>query len=113
MSFHGYTSSALTHLNYAGFGSLASKESFIVVYPQGSILQSTGSTHWNVGGWTNGSTTDDVDFVETMIDYLTTNFRVDPDRIYSTGMYNGGFMSYRLACELGKKIAAIASVKAR
>ena len=110
LSLHGYTSSALRHLNYAGFGSLASKESFIVVYPQGSILQSTGSTHWNAGRWTNGSTTDDVDFIETMIDYLTTNFRVDPDRIYSTGMSNGGFMSYRLACELGNKIAAIASV---
>ena len=109
-SLHGYTSNALTHLSYAGFGSLASSESFIVVYPQGSILQSTGSTHWNVGGWTDSSTTNDVNFIETMIDYLTAEFRIDTDRIYSTGMSNGGFMSYRLACDLGDKIAAVASV---
>ena len=109
-SLHGYTSNALTNLNYTGFESLAGEENFIVVYPQGSILQSTGSTHWNVGGWTNSSTTNDVDFIETMIDYLTMEFRIDPDRIYSTGMSNGGFMSYRLACELGTKVAAIASV---
>ena len=41
---------------------------------------------------------------------MLTQYRIDPDRIYSTGMSNGGFMSYRLACELGTKIAAIASV---
>ena len=51
-----------------------------------------------------------MDFVETMIDYLTMEFRIDPDRIFSTGMSNGGFMSYRLACELGSKVAAFASV---
>jgi len=35
---------------------------------------------------------------------------VDNDRVYATGMSNGGFMSYRLACELSEKIAAIAPV---
>ncbi len=109
-SLHGYTSNALTNLSYTGFGSLANNEGFVVVYPQGSILQSTGSTHWNVGGWTNSSETNDVDFIEVMIDYLTMEFSIDPDRIYSTGMSNGGFMSYRLACELADKVAAIASV---
>ena len=32
------------------------------------------------------------------------------DRIYSTGMSNGGYFSYHLACNLSTKIAAIASV---
>ena len=109
-SLHGYTSSALTNLSYTGFESPANANGFIVIYPQGSILQSTGATHWNVGGWTTSSTTDDVNYIETIIDYMLTEYRIDPDRIYSTGMSNGGFMSYRLACELGTKIAAIASV---
>ena len=109
-SLHGYTSSALTNLSYTGFESPANKNGFIVIYPQGSILQSTGATHWNVGGWTTSSTTDDVGYIEAIIDYMLIEFRIDPDRIYSTGMSNGGFMSYRLACELGTKIAAIASV---
>ncbi len=109
-SLHGYTSSALTNLSYTGFESPANTNGFIVIYPQGSILQSTGATHWNVGGWTTSSTTDDVSYIETIIDYMLIEYRIDPDRIYSTGMSNGGFMSYRLACELGTKIAAIASV---
>ncbi len=37
-------------------------------------------------------------------------FNIDPDRIYSTGMSNGVFMSFLLACQLSDRIAAIASV---
>ena len=109
-SLHGYTSNALLHLSYTGFEKIANEKGFIVVYPQGSILKSTGSTHWNVGGWTNTSTTDDVSFLSTIIDYLSTRYSVNLDRIYSTGMSNGGFMSYHLACNLSSKIAAVASV---
>ena len=35
---------------------------------------------------------------------------IDLKRVYSTGMSNGGYMSYRLACDLSFKTAAIASV---
>jgi polyhydroxybutyrate depolymerase len=37
---------------------------------------------------------------------------VDPKRIYSTGISNGGFMSFRLACEAADVFAAIAPVAA-
>lgn len=37
-------------------------------------------------------------------------YDIDLNRVYSTGMSMGGFMSYRLACELSERIAAIASV---
>ena len=37
-------------------------------------------------------------------------FSIDLNRVYSTGMSNGGFMSYQLACELSNRIAAIGSV---
>ncbi len=37
-------------------------------------------------------------------------YDIDQERIYSTGMSNGGFFSYKLACELSDLIAAIASV---
>jgi polyhydroxybutyrate depolymerase len=38
------------------------------------------------------------------------DYNIDPNRIYSTGMSNGGFMSYDLACFLSDRITAIASV---
>ncbi|NUO03023.1 MAG: T9SS type A sorting domain-containing protein, partial [Saprospiraceae bacterium] len=45
-----------------------------------------------------------------LIDTLGTKYFIDTDRIYACGMSNGGFMSYRLACELSHRIAAVASV---
>jgi len=44
--FHGYTSSANTIMNYTNFNYISDTAGFIVVYPQGTLLQ--GSTHWNV-----------------------------------------------------------------
>jgi polyhydroxybutyrate depolymerase len=53
---------------------------------------------------------DDVKFIHELIDQLTTEYKIDPKRIYVTGMSNGGMMAYRLAGELSEKIAAIAVV---
>ena len=109
-SLHGYTSSAILNMRYTGVKKIASEEGFIAVFPQGSILRSTGATHWNVGGWTLGSTADDLQFIESLIDFMTMRYRLDPSRIYSTGMSNGGYMSYKLACDLSSRIAGVVSV---
>jgi polyhydroxybutyrate depolymerase len=94
-------------LYYSNFQGLAEQDGYILVYPQGSLLN--GVTHWNVGGWTVGSTVDDVSFTEDIIDIITNEYYINTDRIYSTGMSNGGYMSYGLACN-STKFAAIASV---
>ena len=107
---HGYTSRAMWFLGYSGFQSIADNEKFLIIYPQGSILNATGETHWNVGGWTTSSTTDDIDFISSLIDWTAENYNLDQNRVYSTGMSNGGYMSFHLACNLSNKIAAIASV---
>jgi polyhydroxybutyrate depolymerase len=69
-----------------------------------------GTTHWNVGGWTMGSTIDDVGFTASLLDSISNTYTIDDTRVYSTGMSNGGYMSFLLACQLSDKIAAIASV---
>lgn len=108
LCFHGYTSNANNIMLYSRFNDLAETENFIVVYPQGLLLN--GSTHWNVGGWTLASTVDDVGFVDLLLDQLEEDYNIDASRIYSTGMSNGGFMSFLLACQISERIAAIASV---
>ncbi len=108
LNFHGFGSSASDQQLYGAFGYLANLHNFIVVHPQGLLFD--GSTHWNVGSFTTGSTVDDVGFTEALIDFLSSEYAVNTNRIYSTGMSNGGFMSYVLACELSDKIAAVASV---
>ena len=109
-SLHGYTSYALWNLSYTGFQSIADEEKFIIIYPQGSILNSTGETHWNVGGWTIGSKSEDINFINDLIDWTHLKYNIDLSRVYSVGMSNGGFMSYHLACNLSDRIAAIGSV---
>ncbi len=107
LNFHGYTSYAGEQFFYSDFRSVADAENFLVVHPLGTE-DGEGNTHWNVG-W-GGSTVDDVGFTGALIDSLSAMYNINPDRIYSTGMSNGGFMSYQLACEMSDRIAAIASV---
>ena len=55
---------------------------------------------------------DDVAFFTQMLDQLPTKFSVDTSRIYAVGLSEGGFMSLRLGCALGDRIAAVAAVGA-
>lgn len=107
LNFHGYTSNALEQMFYGDFRPIADTAGIIVVHPQGTV-DLLGNTHWNVGWGT--STVDDVGFTSALIDSLSAAYTIDPTRIYSTGMSNGGFFSYKLACDLSDRIAAIASV---
>jgi polyhydroxybutyrate depolymerase len=110
---HGFGSSAERIMGYSNFQSIADENNFIVIFPQGSPFKtvlSSAASHWNSGGWTAGSDVDDVDFIDSIINWTTSTYNIDQKRIYSTGMSNGGFMSYHLACNLGSRIAAIASV---
>ena len=43
---------------------------------------------------------------------MSTKLSVDPSRIYAAGLSEGGFMSLRLGCALGDRIAAVAAVGA-
>ena len=107
LNFHGYTSNAFEQMFYGDFRPIADTAGFLVVHPMGT-LDIVGNPHWNVGWGT--STVNDVEFTSALIDSLSAQYNINQDRIYSTGMSNGGFMSYRLACELSDRIAAIASV---
>ena len=108
-SFHGYSSNAALNMNYTGFTAIADTAGFILVHPDGT-LDGSGTPHWNVGGWTVGSQIDDVGFTEAMIDEISASYNINVNRVYSCGMSNGGYMSFKLACELSDRIAAIASV---
>ncbi len=107
-NFHGYSSNARNQMLYGDFRPLADTAGFLIVHPQGTDLN--GISHWNVGGWTVGSTADDVGFTEGLLDTLRARYRIDSMRVYATGMSNGGYMSLQLACQLSNRFAAVASV---
>ncbi|MEQ8702542.1 MAG: PHB depolymerase family esterase [Phaeodactylibacter sp.] len=103
LNLHGFTSNAWQQEAYSQMNAVADTAGFYVCYPNGI------NNAWNVG-WTFGSTADDVGFINALLDTLIANHGIDPERLYACGMSNGGFMSYRLACELNDRIAAVASV---
>ncbi|MEO8761946.1 MAG: T9SS type A sorting domain-containing protein [Bacteroidia bacterium] len=106
-NFHGYTSTNVQQAFYANFSPVADTANFIIVLPQG--LSTGGNTGWANFG-TVASASADINFVSNLIDTLSAQYNVNSNRIYSTGLSNGGFMSYDLACFLNNRFAAIASV---
>jgi polyhydroxybutyrate depolymerase len=106
-NFHGYTSNSNEQMFYGDFRNIADTANFLVVHPQGT-LDANNTTHFNVG-W-GGSSVDDLGFTEALLDSLSAAYSIDQNRIYAVGMSNGGFMSFRLACDLSAKIAAVGSV---
>ena len=111
LNFHGGSGDANGHLFIADMRSLADAENFILVYPEGSPLES-GESHWNPlpPGAEGKSDANDFGFVEAILDDLEANYRIDSRRVYATGYSNGAGMSYGLACYLSDRIAAIAPV---
>jgi polyhydroxybutyrate depolymerase len=84
----------------------ADRKGFIVAYPAGI------NKSWNDGRLIKGRTYDDVEFLSALIDELVAKYNADPKRVHVTGISNGGFMSFTLACRIPEKIAAIAPVAA-
>lgn len=103
LALHGYTQNGATMMAFSGFNAIADTGNFVVVYPNGI------SNSWNVG-LPGGSSADDVGFLLALVDTLHRQFNIDVHRVYSTGFSNGGFMSYKLACEVPNSFAAIAPV---
>lgn len=88
-----------------GLPALANAAGYVVARPQGLNRQ------WNDGREVNKDV-DDVAFISAMVDDIASRQPIDRGRLYAAGISNGGFMSGRLACEAGLKIAAIAQVAA-
>jgi polyhydroxybutyrate depolymerase len=111
LAYHGAMTNSRMMASFSGLSKKADEAGFVVVYPNG-----TGSgdvmLFWNAGGMRrrNGANADDVAFTAKTLDDLATVINVDPDRVYATGLSNGGMMCYRLAAELSDRIAAIAPV---
>lgn len=91
------------------FDAAATAGDFIVAYPES--LEGT----WN-GGFCCGRAradvddVDDVRFLRAVIDEIEADYPVDRSRLYAVGASNGAIMAYRLACDLGDRLAAVAAV---
>ena len=106
IGLHGLSSSGADFAQNRDFRPIADTANFIMVHPDGSTM--FGVKFWNYGS-VLGSTVDDVGFLEALIDTISADYSINPQRIYCTGMSNGSFMAYYLACQ-SNRFAAIGAV---
>jgi polyhydroxybutyrate depolymerase len=109
---HGYGSSGRGHEDYFHLGAAADRRGVITAYPDGTV-DSDGNRFWNATDaccdFDRRRTADD-QYLEEVITAIGARLAVDPKRIFLLGHSNGGFMSYRMACEHADRIAAIVSL---
>ncbi len=103
LTLHGGNGKA-RHMRRFGFEPVADDAGIVLVYPQGWSGWADGRQGARILRRTAGA--NDVGFLRAVIKELINEGIADPARIYVTGVSNGGFMSFRLACEL--PLAAIA-----
>ncbi|MDI9320258.1 MAG: T9SS type A sorting domain-containing protein [Phycisphaerales bacterium] len=108
-NLHGLSSNGYEQENYGDFRPIADTANFIIVSPNGINVAPTPYNGWNTFV-TIGTGTDDLGFINRLLDTAAKRYSINLNRVYATGMSNGGFMSYELACFMSSRITAIASV---
>ncbi|MBN1562404.1 MAG: prolyl oligopeptidase family serine peptidase [Anaerolineae bacterium] len=112
IGLHGLSSNNELFEIYTEMDAKADELGFIVVYPNG-----TGDKElaWNAGHCCNlqpRNNVDDVAFIRELVAAMQKLLNIDANRIYATGMSNGGMLAYRLAAEASDIFAAVGPVAA-
>ncbi len=94
-----------------GFADMAEKEKFIAVFPNGI------KSKWHDGRLPKKkqeryleNEANDIAFIKDLIAYMVKYEQIDENRVYLTGLSNGGMMTIRMACEASELFAAVAPV---
>jgi polyhydroxybutyrate depolymerase len=89
----------------SGFPAKSDQAGFILVMPNGH------ENSWNGGdccGTAQSMRLDDVALMKAILREVSTHANVDSRRVFATGLSNGGYLSYRLACEAADAFTAAA-----
>ncbi len=93
----GGTGKGTIKLTFGKFNQLADEKNFIAVYPNAI------KRNWNDGRLANLKPgmefVDDVGFITAIVEKIKSQYRIDMQKIFVTGMSNGGFMTSRLLCD--------------
>ncbi len=103
---HGHGGTGKQIMKESEFNKLSDKDRFIVAYPDGLHKA------WNDGrnNKEKGKMGNDIKFISQLINTIQKQYYIDTNRVFATGISNGGFFSFYLAYKLSKKFLAIAPV---
>jgi polyhydroxybutyrate depolymerase len=122
LNLHGDTQNGFLQEIQSQMDTTSDKDGFLVAYPNGTrisvVLTPDPVAKQAQYGWDAGLCcglpvtrhVNDVGFLLHVIADIAARTPVDLRRVYVTGMSSGGMMSYAMAAEASKHIAAIASV---
>jgi polyhydroxybutyrate depolymerase len=113
IAYHGGGGNPESMVRLSGLNEKSEQAGFMVVYPFGTGRLEDHMLTFNGGeccGYAMQNKIDDVAFTRALLDDLAAVTNLDANRVYATGLSNGGIMSHYVASELSDRIAAIAPV---
>ncbi|MBN1351574.1 T9SS type A sorting domain-containing protein [candidate division KSB1 bacterium] len=115
INLHSDGKNAQWHSNYTRMNSIADTAGFIVVYPNAYYSSVAGYVSFNQDAIISSIVpkdpdTRDVGFIDALIDTLHSHYRIELDRIYAAGLSGGGYLAFKMACQISDRLAAIAAV---
>ncbi len=108
VDWHGLGSNGQDQALFSGYEQLAETEGFLVVHPSG-VSGSGNRPNWELDQFPDPAK-DDVAYADELLDVMIEDYCADAQRIYSTGMSNGGLFTSVLICNMADRLAAAASV---
>jgi polyhydroxybutyrate depolymerase len=108
INIHGFAQWPANQAEVSQWNQIADEEGFIVVYPSGLGFPK----RWRVTRLAEDPNAVEIElqYFRDLIDKLSAEYTIDSERIYVSGLSNGGGMSLRLACSLSDRVAAIGGV---
>jgi polyhydroxybutyrate depolymerase len=111
IAFHGAPSNAAEMREMSELDAIAAAEGFVVVYPEASRTGDWNHSCRDCSG-AGALEYDDVKLTEMIIEKMALDMRIDIDRVYAMGFSQGALMTFRVACDLSHRVAAVATVGA-
>lgn len=111
VALHGWGGDGDRVTAQLGLASASEERGFLLALPEGTT-DSEGRQFWNATDAccnADGRHVDDSAYLSRVIDEVSEQYAVDPDRVYAVGVSNGGFMAHRLACDHADQLAAVVS----
>ncbi len=112
INLHGYSGDSISQSTYTFLKGVADTRGVAYIAPNG-LKDSSGNPFWNATQACcnfGGSKVSDVDYIQSLIEEISSKVSIDQSRIYLFGHSNGQFMSYKFACSTKGVVTAIAGL---
>jgi polyhydroxybutyrate depolymerase len=112
IALHGFNQDGDKFEKYLNLTPIAEADDILYVHPDGTA-DTHGIRFWNATPECcdfQSPKVDDDAYIMSIIDQVSAQYSVDPNRIYVIGHSNGGFMANRLACDHADRIAGVVNI---